>query len=156
MHLSNIGGYFLLTLLAILAPSPIPIPLDGIILGLIGSGFNPILVLVVAGIGDVIGTIFIYFIGLKGRTLLAKYHKRKKQPDYIAAERLLADHGKYALLASGVPFLGDALIFLAGFFRMKPKVFFVWFTLGKILWYLLLLAPIALGIRSYTHHLRIF
>ncbi len=69
---------------------------------------------------------------------------------------MLIDHGKYALLLSGVPFLGDALIFLAGFFRMKPKIFFVWFTLGKILWYLLLLAPIAFGIRSHTHHLRIF
>ncbi len=54
MHFSNIAGLSLLTLLAILAPSPIPIPLDGIILGLISSGFNPILVLVVAAVGDVI------------------------------------------------------------------------------------------------------
>jgi len=152
MHLTNIGGYLLLTLLAILAPSPIPIPLDGIIIGLIKIGFNPTLVLVVAGIGDVIGTIFIYLIGRKGRSLLAQYRKRRKKPDYIAAEHLLIKHGKYALLASGVPFLGDALIFLAGFFRIKPKTFFVWFTLGKILWYSLILVPIVFTIRSNFNH----
>lgn len=154
MDLTNIGGYFLLTLLALFAPSPLPIPLDGIILGLITSGFNPILVLVLAGVGDIIGTIFIYWIGLKGRSLLTQYRKRKKQRDYIAAEHLLVKHGKYALLLSGVPFLGDALIFLAGFLRMKPKIFFLWFTLGKILWYSLLLGPIAFTIRSQTHLLR--
>ncbi len=154
MHFTNIGGYLLLILLAILAPSPLPIPLDGIILGLINAGFNPILVLVLAGIGDVIGTIFIYLIGRKGRDLFAKYRKRRKQPDYIAAENLLTDHGKYALLLSGVPFLGDALIFLAGFFRIKPKTFFIWFTLGKILWYGLILVPLAFTIRSHTHFLR--
>ncbi len=151
MHLTNISGYLLLVLLAILAPSPIPIPLDGIIIGLIKAGFNPTLVLVLAGIGDIVGTILIYLIGRKGRNLFAKYRKRKNQPDYITAEQLLADHGRYALLASGVPFLGDALIFLAGFFRMKPKVFFFWFTLGKILWYSLILAPIVFTIRSNTH-----
>ncbi len=153
MHLTNIGGFTLLILLAILAPSPIPIPLDGIVIGLIASGFDPTLVLVVAGIGDVIGTIFIYLIGRKGRDFFAKYHKRRNRSDYIIAEDLLTQHGRYALLLSGVPFLGDALIFLAGFFRLKPKTFFFWFTLGKIIWYSLILGPIAFTIRSNTYHL---
>lgn len=151
MHFTNIGGYILLILLAVLAPSPIPIPLDGIVVGLISAGFNPVLVLALAGIGDIIGTVFIYLIGIKGRDLLTQYRRRRNKPDYVMAEHLLVDHGKYALLLSGVPFLGDALIFLAGFIRMKPKRFFLWFLLGKILWYSLLLAPIAFTIRSTTH-----
>ena len=151
MHLTNISGYLLLVLLAILAPSPIPIPLDGIIIGLIKAGFNPTLVLVLAGIGDIVGTILIYLIGRKGRNLYAKYREKRNREDYIIAEDILVHHGKYALLLSGVPFVGDALIFLAGFFRMKPKTFFLWFTLGKILWYSLILVPIALTIRSNTH-----
>lgn len=153
MHLTNIGGYLLLTLLAILAPSPLPIPLDGIIIGLIAAGFNPTLVLVLAGIGDVVGTIFIYLIGRKGRVLFSEYRKRKNQPDYIIAEDILVHHGQYALLLSGVPFLGDALIFLAGFIRMKPKRFFFWFFVGKLLWYSLILTPIVFAIRSSTYHL---
>jgi len=151
VHITNIGGYILLALLAILAPSPLPIPLDGIIIGLIAAGFNPTLVLVLAGVGDVVGTIFIYLIGRKGRTLFSEYRKRRNQPDYIMAEHLLVDHERFALLLAGVPFLGDALIFLAGFFRMKAKTFFFWFFIGKLLWYSLILVPIVFAIIYLKH-----
>lgn len=147
----NIGGYILLVLLAILAPTPIPIPLDGIIVGLIKSGFNPTVVLAVASIGDVIGTIFIFFVGKKGRALLNSYRKKKKRTDYILAEQLFSKYGQYALLLSGIPFLGDALIFLAGFFRLKFKKFLVWFLIGKAIWYLLLWILYLLTKRSFFY-----
>src|SRR5438105_2763916 len=119
MHLTHpLSGYVFLVLLAILAPSPIPIPLDGIIVGLIGAGFNPVAVLMLAITGDVIGTTLIYLIGLKGRAVITEYRKRKNRKDYIIAEHLFLKYGQYSLLLSGVPFLGDALIFLAGFFRL--------------------------------------
>src|SRR6266404_5591405 len=114
MHLiHNTGGYLLLILLSILAPTPIPIPLDGIILELIHLGFNPSLVISFALIGDIIGTFLIFMLGKKGRELYAEYRKRKKRKDYIVAQNLFHAHGKYSLLLSGVPFLGDALIFIA-------------------------------------------
>lgn len=139
MHLThNIGGYVLLILLAILAPTPIPIPLDGIIVGLIRTGFNPVVVLVVASLGDVLGTALIYWVGLKGRAIFSLYRKRKNRPDYIIAERLFSNYGQYSLLLSGIPFLGDALIFLAGFFKLKANKFFTWFLIGKVAWYILL------------------
>ncbi|MBI3342478.1 DedA family protein [Candidatus Curtissbacteria bacterium] len=138
----NLGGYVLLALLAILAPSPIPIPLDGIILGLIATGFNPVIVISIALIGDIIGTVLIYAIGRKGRSLLSKYRKTRKRKDYIIAENLFKRYGKFALLFSGVPFVGDALIFLAGFYRIPTNTFLIWFILGKILWYSLVIVPI--------------
>ncbi len=149
----NAAGYSLLVLLAVLAPSPLPVPLDGIIIGLISAGFNPVLVLILAAAGDIVGTVLIYLIGRKGRDLYAKYRKRKSRPDYLLAEHLLKDHGKYALLFSGVPFLGDALIFLAGFIRMKPGVFYLWFFMGKVLWYGLFLGPVALTSQPLIHYL---
>ena len=93
MHLTNIGGYVLLVLLALLAPSPIPIPLDGIIFGLIASGFNPVFVLVIAGIGDIIGTLLIYKIGFKGGTIIEEYQKRKNRQEYIIAGQLFHSWG---------------------------------------------------------------
>lgn len=142
MRLTNIGGYLLLTLLAVLAPTPIPIPLDGIILGLIALGYNPALVVSLALVGDIIGTFLIYLLGRKGRALLAKYRQRKKREDYVTAQDLFHSYGRYALLLSGTPFLGDALIFIAGFYRLPLKTFLIWFIAGKILWYGLVILPV--------------
>ncbi len=138
MHLThNIGGYVLLVLLAILAPTPIPIPLDGIVVGLIKVGFNPVMVLVVSGLGDVIGTTFIFWMGLKGREIFSR-NNSKKRSQHIVADRLFSKYGQYSLLLSGIPFLGDTLIFLAGFYKIKTNRFFTWFLIGKAVWYLLL------------------
>ncbi len=142
MRLASIGGYVLLILLAVLAPTPIPIPLDGIILGLIHLGYNPALVIILALVGDIIGTFLIFIVGKKGRALYAQYRKRKKRRDYVAAQNLFHRWGKYALLLSGVPFLGDALIFIAGFYRLHLTTFLFWFTFGKLLWYGLVILPI--------------
>lgn len=142
LRLTNIGGYALLTLLAVLAPTPIPVPLDGIILGLIALGYNPVLVIGLALVGDIIGTFLIYLLGRKGRALLAEHRKRRKRKDYVLAQGLFHSHGKYALLLSGTPFLGDALIFISGFYRLPTKTFLVWFLLGKLLWYSLVIVPV--------------
>ncbi|MBI3577512.1 hypothetical protein HY086_05740 [Candidatus Gottesmanbacteria bacterium] len=142
MRLVSVGGYVLLILLAVLAPTPIPIPLDGIILGLIRLGYNPTLIIILALVGDVIGTFFIFVLAKKGRALYAQYRKRKKRQDYVAAQNLFHRWGKYSLLLSGVPFLGDALIFIAGFYRLHLTTFLLWFTFGKLLWYGLIIIPI--------------
>ncbi len=91
----------------------------------------------VASIGDIVGTFLIYLIGLKGRSVVSEYRKRRKRQDYIIAERLFSKYGHLSLLLSGIPFLGDALIFLSGFFRLGAKKFFLWFLIGKAIWYFL-------------------
>ena len=143
MRLASIGGYALLILLAVLAPTPVPIPLDGIILGLIRLGYNPALVIILALVGDIIGTFFIFIVGKKGRALYDQYRQWKKRRDYVMAQDLFHRWGKYSLLLSGVPFLGDALIFIAGFYRLPLATFLFWFTFGKLLWYGLIIIPIA-------------
>ncbi len=143
------SGYFLLILLGVLAPSPVPVPLDGIILGLIRLGYNPILVIILALIGDIIGTFLIFVLGKKGRELYSQYRQRKKRRDYVIAQDLFHIHGKYSLLLSGVPFLGDALIFIAGFYRLPAKTFLFWFIFGKLLWYGLVIIPIVTVGKTY-------
>lgn len=145
MRPSSIGGYILLISLAILAPTPLPVPLDGIILALIAKGFNPRLVLMLAIIGDLIGTFIIFKVGKKSRDLLTQYKKRRKRKDYVLAENLFKKYGKYSLIFGGVPFLGDALIFISGFYKLNIGDFFLYFILGKGVWYTLL----ALGVHLF-------
>ncbi len=146
MHLSKFGGYFFLILLGVLAPTPIPVPLDGAVLELIHLGYNPPLIIFIAIVGDIIGTLLIFVIGKKGRDLYNQLRQRKKRKDYIIAQNLFSRFGKYSLLLSGVPFLGDALIFISGFYRLSTKTFIFWFILGKILWYGLVIIPIVMVI----------
>ncbi|CAN5337521.1 hypothetical protein BH10PAT1_BH10PAT1_0730 [soil metagenome] len=135
---SGLGGYLLLILLAILAPTPIPIPLDGIVIALIKIGFRPVFVITVTIIGDLIGTFLIFKIGDKSRNIFNKYLEKKDRKDYIIAERLFKKFGKFSLFLSGVPFLGDALIFISGFYKLPLRDFFQFFLLGKLIWYILL------------------
>ncbi len=144
MRLASTGGFVLLILLAVLAPTPVPIPLDGIVLGLIRLGYNPTLVILLALVGDIIGTILIFVLGKKGRALYTQFRQRKKRHDYILAQNLFHRYGKYSLLLSGVPFLGDALIFIAGFYQLDFESFLFWFALGKLLWYGLIIVPIVI------------
>ncbi len=135
------SGYLLLLLLAVLAPTPVLVPLDGIILGLIHLGYNPIKIIVLALVGDIIGTALIFWVGRKSRAMLAEYRKKRKRKDYVIAEDLFHRYHRHALILSGVPFLGDALIFLSGFYRLPVGRFIPWFLLGKILWYGLIILP---------------
>ncbi len=149
---TSISGFLLLILLAVLAPTPIPVPLDGIVIGLIAKGFNPVVVILTTLIGDLIGTFLIFKIGNKSRDFLEEYNQKKKRKDYILADKLFQKYGKYALLLSGVPFLGDALIFLAGFYKVKMSDFLIYFFLGKLLWY----SFISFGIFNFLSRYRKF
>ncbi len=157
MHLTSLGGYLLLIALAILAPTPIPIPLDGIIVGLIAAGFNAKLVITIALIGDLIGTALIYVVGRHGGRFLEKASERRKHKSYKAAKKLYHRYGHYALLLSGVPFLGDSLIFISGVMQLPFLQFIVWLFLGKILWYAIvyggIINPLFSNFKQF-HHLR--
>lgn len=138
MNFSNLGTYSFLTLMAVLAPSPLPIPLDGIVAAMIAKGFSPTAVIFITVIANFIGSFIIFKIGSKSRNILAKLRQKKKKPDQILAENIFKRYGKYALLLGGIPFLGDAIIFLSGFYRLSNLDFFTFFLIGKFLWYILL------------------
>ena len=149
MQLTNLGGYLLLVALAFLAPTPIPVPLDGIIIGLIAKHYNPLFVILVALVGDLLGTVLIYHLGVKGGKLLEKAAYKRQHPIYKTASGLYHRYGRYSLLLSGIPFMGDSLILLSGIFQLPANVFFPIFTLGKILWYAIVYGGILLPIAHF-------
>ena len=107
---SSIGGFFLLILLAILAPTPIPVPLDGIVVGLIAKGFDPMLVIIVTLIGDLLGTFLIFKIGNKSRDFIEKHNQKKKRkpareanPDKTKAGPVPSEEEKKPFDFGGLP-----------------------------------------------------
>ena len=139
----GLSGYILLTVLAFLAPTPLPIPLDGVVIALIKLGFSAKVVVALTIIANLIGTFIVFKLGNKSRDLLVKHKAKRRKKINIIADDLFKKYGKFALLLSGIPFLGDALIFISGFYKIHMGDFFLYFILGKVLWYSLLV----LGIR---------
>jgi membrane protein YqaA with SNARE-associated domain len=69
-------GYLGLFLISLLAGSPIPVPTPSMILTFtLGSLLNPLLIGLVAGLGNTIGNAFIYYTGRSGLKVISGFDK---------------------------------------------------------------------------------
>lgn len=83
----------------------------------------------VATLGNYLGACTTYWVGRRAaRTLGAT---RDPTKGGMRAARLLNRYGQPALLLSWVPFVGDALVALAGATGMSFRAFSLWVVLGK-------------------------
>ncbi|MBT4922739.1 MAG: DedA family protein [Rickettsiales bacterium] len=104
---------------------------------------HPMLLLIIATIGNVLGAITNWFIGLK---LL--YFKDKKyfplSPKTLeGATKLYQKFGLWSLLFAWLPIIGDPLTLIAGIFKTKFLPFIFLVTIGKALRYYFIIWLIA-------------
>ncbi len=96
-----------------------------------GQMFAPVLV---ATAGNYLGACTTYWLGRRAAQALGKSHEG--ETGNTRAARLLRRYGQPALLVSWVPFVGDALVALAGGMRLPFIWFSLWTVLGKAVRYL--------------------
>lgn len=133
-------GYLGLFLAAFLSATIIPFTSEGILLLLLSQDYDPWLCLVLATIGNSLGGITNYFIGLLGNPLwLKRFGVNEKK--LFGFEKRVQKHAYWLAFFSWVPFIGDPLTIALGFFRVPFwKVTFL-IVLGKFLRYLVLVLP---------------
>lgn len=97
---------------------------------------------IVATVGNFLGSCTTYWLGRRAARVLAP----RRPPGRVQerAARLLRRWGSPALLLSWVPLLGDALVALAGAIGLPVGRFAFWTTCGKALRYLVV-AWVVLG-----------
>ena len=105
---------------------------------LLSEKHNIILLLFFASVGNIIGSIiswiFGYFVNYfinKSWFPINKYLLQK-------ATNIFKKYGKWSLLLSWVPFIGDPIAFAAGTFRYNILFFLIFVSIGKVARYLLL------------------
>ena len=105
---------------------------------LLSEKHNIILLLFFASLGNILGSIiswiFGYFVNYfinKSWFLINKYLLQK-------ATNIFKKYGKWSLLLSWVPFIGDPIAFAAGTFRYNILFFLIFVSIGKVARYLLL------------------
>ena len=127
-------GYLGLFLSAFLAATILPIASEVVLLSMLGLGYDPILCLIIATIGNTLGAILNYFIGYIGHpNWLKKIGVSLEQIDQWR-ERVQR-YGIWLALFSWLPIVGDLIGVVLGFFRAPMLPSFAFFGIGKLLRY---------------------
>lgn len=127
-------GYLGLFLICFLSATILPMTSEGVLIGFLVTGFDPLVCLIVATTGNSIGGLTNYWLGMIGKpSLIRRFFKSEKRYDW-----LLRNVEKYGFWLGGLswtPIIGDPLTIALGFFRVKFVPFLILMVLGKLLRY---------------------
>ena len=126
--------YITLFTVAFLSATLLPLGSEALFLYDISQQHTIILLWIVATVGNTLGAMLNYWLGLKGETYLEK-------KDYLSAEKMekarsmFDKYGGWTLLLSWAPVIGDPLTFIAGVLRYDFKMFGIIVLVAKGLRY---------------------
>lgn len=127
--------YLILFFSAFISATLFPLGSEALFIYDINEGYNIYLLLFFATIGNSLGSIFNYFLGLKGEEYLIR--KKLLSEKMILKSKVYFDkYGFYCLLFSWLPIIGDPLTFVAGSLKYDLKKFVIIVTIAKFLRYL--------------------
>ena len=124
---------------ALLAGSIVPFSSELVLVALVKLGLPPIACLIAATLGNTVGGMTCYYMGLLGKvSWIEKYFKVKKEKVDKMVKFL---QGKGALMAffTFLPAIGEVIAIALGFMRSNTWLTIVSMFVGKLIRYILLL-----------------
>ena len=116
--------YITLFAISFLAATLLPLGSEALLLYDISQNYSLTLLWIFATVGNTLGSMVNYWLGLKGEAYLErKGHVPVKKME--KARTFFGKYGGWSLLLSWVPIIGDPLTFIAGVLRYDFK----WFSL---------------------------
>lgn len=139
--MTGLSAYAALFLAAFVAATLLPAQSESVLAGLlVAGGHSPVLLVLVAGIGNVLGSLVNYMLG---RAAL-RFRDRRWFPAGPAAleraSRWYGRYGRWSLLLSWAPLIGDPLTVAAGIMREPLWSFLLLVATAKFTRYALLAA----------------
>ena len=139
-RMTDLAVYAGLFLAALAAATILPMQSEAALVGLLLADYSPFWLVTVASIGNVLGSVINWYLG-RG---IAQFQSRRwfpVGPDGLArAENWYRRYGKWSLLLSWMPIVGDPLTVIAGVLREPMPVFLALVTIAKVGRYLVLAA----------------
>lgn len=137
----DVAAYAGLFVTALAAATILPMQSEAVLVGLLLSGaYSPWLLVAVASVGNVLGSVINWALG-RG---IERLRNHRWFPANAAAleraQRWYRHYGKWSLLLSWAPIIGDPLTVVAGVLREPLPVFLVLVTVAKVGRYLALAA----------------
>ncbi|MDM5270687.1 DedA family protein [Sulfurovum sp. zt1-1] len=135
--------YFTLFFIAFASATLLPMGSEALLVYDISEGYIVWLLWLVASVGNTLGSLVNYWLGLKGEAYLEKkgYLSKEKMQ---RASRSFGKYGGWTLLLSWVPIIGDPLTFIAGVMRYEFKWFVVIVAVAKATRYAVLALMVTL------------
>ena len=127
-------GYFGLFLVCFLSATILPLASEAVLLAFLAYRFDPIICLVVATIGNTLGGMTNYLLGMLGKTKTLK-QLINNEDKFDRITRRIEKYGVWLGLITWLPFIGDPLAIFLGYFRVKFVPLFLLAFLGKGLRY---------------------
>ncbi|MDX0777896.1 DedA family protein [Sinorhizobium medicae] len=134
--MSELAVYAGLFLVALAAATILPMQSEAALAGLLVSGYSPWLLIAVASIGNVLGSVVNWLIG---RGIQRFRHKRwspASDAGLERAQRWYHRYGKWSLLLSWMPIIGDPLTVAAGVMKEPLTHFVLLVAVAKVVRYL--------------------
>lgn len=132
-------GYVGMLISAFLAGSIFPLSSEVVMLALLAAGLDPWQLVIYGTIGNVLGSMLNYGIGMLGRIdWIEKYlHVNKKELD--RAKRFMAGRGAWMGFFSFLPVIGEAITIVLGLMRSNVAITVISVIIGKFLRYALII-----------------
>ena len=111
--------------------------------------YNNFLLLVSASVGNVLGSVFNWICGYYINYFIKKSWFPIKKDKIKKGTDLFNKYGKWSLLLSWVPFVGDPITFVAGTLRFSFIPFIILVSIGKVGRYLIIYLSILWTIKIF-------
>ena len=123
---------------AFLAATILPLGSEVVLTALLLGDYSPGPVVLVATVGNVLGAVTNYALGIWGRRFIFARWMEHSRDSLDAALDRFRRWGSWSLLLAWVPVIGDPLTVAAGMARVGMVRFLILVTLGKGLRYIVL------------------
>lgn len=131
-------GYIGLFIAALLAATILPLSSELVLSALLLSGASPSMVVIVATLGNVLGSVTNYALGHWASLGLVKRWLNLSEQELIVTEQRFKKYGLWSLLLAWVPIIGDPLTVVAGMLRVRLLWFLILVSTGKLLRYVVI------------------
>ena len=133
----NQPGYVSLFFMSFLASTLLPLGSEWLLVMMLAAGYDPLSVVAVATVGNYLGGVVTYLIGIAGGSWLIEKVLRVSSHQQERARHHYKRFGVYSLLFSWLPVLGDPLCLVAGMLRVNFGLFSLLVASGKFVRYVI-------------------
>ena len=131
--------YLSLFIISFLAATILPFSSELTLAGLMAtSNYDNSLLLIIASLGNVLGSVVNWTLGFYSRKLSKKKWFPFKDEQIENSSKWFNKFGRWSLLFAWVPIIGDPLTLAAGLLRVKFIEFLILVTIGKVSRYLVI------------------
>lgn len=131
-------GYIGLFLASFLAATILPLSSEVVLSFLLLNGLSPTILVSVATVGNVLGALLNYAIGLWGGVFLLRKVLKISEKESVKAQQTFAKYGVFSLFFAWAPVIGDPLTVVAGLLKINILLFLILVTSGKLIRYVVI------------------